>query len=417
MPDFIDDFSGYEGVDDANVFLGAGNDGPWATRNWGANPVRSFDSTTQTMSIGVGEDVDPNPWDGAWVNNMPFSKGSTTTRLRMFQGGQFLHRTGSSMVGSLGIKGDMLAANGAGGRPGAQVRWIVMSSAQNNFLADPPETGPGPIEFECFIGLHDANNDGDGLYDDLWIAMGGDHNGVTNDTSDANYVKIIPDWGTSLAGTKVDMAIGPIGGNGQVYVNGVKVIDAPHQLDANFYEQTESTWNRWFSSNLLVVSDTNVPSVNFEFQGMSLVHESEVLGDFNYNGMLDANDPDFFFAVMEKWYDNNASFGHLNMKYDRNLDGNVDASDLATVILLGDASLDGQVDTTDLARLAANWKSMDANWALADFNHDGVVDTTDLAILAANWKAGGPTKSSPVPEPVSLTVLVLGAAGILRRRK
>ena len=55
--------------------------------------------------------------------------------------------------------------------------------------------------------------------------------------------------------------------------------------------------------------------------------------------------------------------------------------------LPGDANLDGKVDALDLAILAANYrKHVTGGWAQADFNYDGVVDVKDLALLAANYR-------------------------------
>jgi cyclophilin family peptidyl-prolyl cis-trans isomerase len=92
-------------------------------------------------------------------------------------------------------------------------------------------------------------------------------------------------------------------------------------------------------------------------------------------------------------------------------------ADVSVYSVTGDADLDGQVDVTDLAILAANWRSQDANWATADWNEDGEVDVTDLAILAANWKHGQVSKGQPVPEPMTLAVVALGATGLAARRR
>jgi hypothetical protein len=82
----------------------------------------------------------------------------------------------------------------------------------------------------------------------------------------------------------------------------------------------------------------------------------------------------------------------------------------------GDSGLDGRVDVYDLASLAnhygvpGNW-----HWADADFTGDGQVNVYDLAILANNYgrtTAGG----DPVPEPLSLVLLVLGGIVVVRRR-
>ena len=98
----------------------------------------------------------------------------------------------------------------------------------------------------------------------------------------------------------------------------------------------------------------------------------------------------------------------------------------------GDANCDGQVDVTDLGALATNWQTASV-WAGGDFNYDGFVDVTDLGTLATNWQAGVGNPLGPgsfqdalasvglggvtVPEPATLSVLSIGAMGLIARRR
>jgi len=97
----------------------------------------------------------------------------------------------------------------------------------------------------------------------------------------------------------------------------------------------------------------------------------------------------------------------------------------------GDVTLNGSVDSRDLALFGANWASRTGNtWADGDFNFDGSVDSRDLALLGAKWAWRTPgyveptatgaiagTSSSPVPEPGTIIMLLIGAAGLLLYRK
>jgi len=82
-----------------------------------------------------------------------------------------------------------------------------------------------------------------------------------------------------------------------------------------------------------------------------------------------------------------------------------------------DFNLDGMVDTTDLTRLATNYGAGDWKWdeGNANRNIDLVIDTTDLAILATYY--GFVASPDAIPEPMTLSVLVLGASGLLRIRR
>jgi autotransporter-associated beta strand protein len=97
----------------------------------------------------------------------------------------------------------------------------------------------------------------------------------------------------------------------------------------------------------------------------------------------------------------------------------------------GDANLDARVDVSDLGALATNWQASGV-WTGGDFDYSGTVDVNDLGLLASNWQLGvgsplGPSlqqalaalglEMAAVPEPFAAHLLVLGAAGLLSRRR
>ncbi len=139
-------------------------------------------------------------------------------------------------------------------------------------------------------------------------------------------------------------------------------------------------------------------------------------GDFDGDGDIDADDIDILMA----------NLGGDPGEFDLTDDGVVDQDDIDEWVfnivpigenvgtVYGDFNLDGEVNAGDLALLATNYGLVGTwGWATGDGNGDGNVDAGDLAMLATNYG----TVVHPVPEPVTLSLLAVGGAALLRRRK
>ncbi len=145
-------------------------------------------------------------------------------------------------------------------------------------------------------------------------------------------------------------------------------------------------------------------------------------GDFDDDGDVDSDDINDLCANIT------GSGNPANdPKYDLDGDGDTDQADMDMLIHdlveisggdgtgteYGDFDLDGDVDTTDLTILATNF-GVGTTWSEGNANCDLVIDTTDLAIMATNF---GFVASGAVPEPMTMSLLVVGAAALLKRRR
>lgn len=154
---------------------------------------------------------------------------------------------------------------------------------------------------------------------------------------------------------------------------------------------------------------------------------SPLLGDFDMDTEFTCTDIDLLYVEV--------STGNNNPDFDLTSDELVDSADVDEWLVQagaakgfdgpirpGDADLNGKVDPTDLNELALNWQTdVATSWCQADFNHDSSVNPADLNALALNWNSDitPAAASAPVPEPNTLGLMALGAAGLtlLRQQK
>ena len=148
-----------------------------------------------------------------------------------------------------------------------------------------------------------------------------------------------------------------------------------------------------------------------------------LVGDFDNDGDIDADDIDILCANM----------GSANLdEYDLNENGTVDEDDMIYLVenlveidtdgdgtadgtgtYRGDFNLDGVVNATDLQIMKAAFGLSGLGYAAGNANCDTVVNATDLQILKTSFGLS----ASAVPEPLTMGLLAVGAAALLRRRR
>ncbi|MCP4192872.1 MAG: PEP-CTERM sorting domain-containing protein [Planctomycetaceae bacterium] len=168
----------------------------------------------------------------------------------------------------------------------------------------------------------------------------------------------------------------------------------------------------------------SAPDNNPILNGFTLEIGGAVIeGDFNNDGLLDAEDLDLLSAEVTS--------GNNNIAFDLNGDNAVTQTDRTVWVedlkytYFGDANFDGQFNSTDFVAVfvAAKYEDevpMNAGWSEGDWNGDGDFDSSDFvtAFTGAGFEVGPrPAPAQTVPEPSSSLLLFLGILAIRRRRQ
>ena len=157
-------------------------------------------------------------------------------------------------------------------------------------------------------------------------------------------------------------------------------------------------------------------------------------GDANLDGDVNELDLDILVA---NWGSLSAGWDHGDFTGGTwgSLDGQVNGSDLdilgdnwtsTTVAFMdaliasgllapGDANADGVVNQLDLNAVIDNWQASGVGWTGGDFNDDDVVNQLDLNTIIDNWQAAVFAQNA-VPEPNSFILILVGIAGLVRKR-
>ena len=147
-----------------------------------------------------------------------------------------------------------------------------------------------------------------------------------------------------------------------------------------------------------------------------------LLGDFNKNGILDADDMDLL--------SDNVRAGTNEIGFDLDNNGLVNQEDRRVWIedlknsYFGDSDLNGLFSSSDFIFIftAGEYEdglAMNSTWITGDWNGDREFDSSDFvtAFQGGGFEMGARPAVAAVPEPAAITLLLLAAPWFLRRRQ
>ena len=187
-------------------------------------------------------------------------------------------------------------------------------------------------------------------------------------------------------------------------------------------------------ATIRVVSDlAPYGGMTFQYYGASTQGMGPIMGpgaptvgNFDGDGDIDDIDIDWLAEAIRTGSTNFALYDLSGDGVTYSPDGVIDQLDLDYLVHFlvetsvglgaeyGDFDLNGNIDTTDLTILATNF-GVGTMWAEGNANADSFIDATDLTILATNF--GFVASGDAIPEPMTLSLLALGASGLLARRR
>jgi hypothetical protein len=156
-------------------------------------------------------------------------------------------------------------------------------------------------------------------------------------------------------------------------------------------------------------------------------------GDTNHDGVLNSLDIDAIYqhftvapsSYQGTWPRSLLTWTPALAQYDPAGLGSVSQADVTYELnhyfltSYGDADMNKATDFQDFQALLNNWQATgpSVGWAQADLNGDGVVDFLDFQMLLNYWNPGGWNYApSQVPEPASVSLILLGGLALLRRK-
>ncbi len=191
-----------------------------------------------------------------------------------------------------------------------------------------------------------------------------------------------------------------------------------HQLSNGYWEQLP-VLGRDLEANTITVMTTG-------FSPLAL--GGGKMGDLDGDNDVDADDIDLLCGNMggdpgtydfdgdgDVDFDDLKWFVEHYVEYDCDGDGIIDGQGT----FMGDFTLDGRVNVTDIQVMRGSFGISGLGWADGNANCDSLINLTDLQLLQPYYglsKCEGGS-GGEVPEPLTIGLLGIGAAALLRRRR